>query len=392
MFRVPRQYKDKEILYRRIIVFAAVLIMLVLYFEKIFGVLLYIFSICMPFLFGGGLAFIFNIIANNLIRASQILFKIDERKLYRVIANIVSILIVIAVFFGFVFLLIPQIFSSLETIINNMPETLSSFYHWAYRTSASIPALHNWIQGLDLNVLDFDNLSKWFNDFINWIFSGGANNIFGSVYQLISTTFSIVLSVFVSLMFSIIVLFNKTTVVKESKSLLKAYLSEDVYERILHILRLICKTFTQYIGGTCTECIILGTLVTIGASIFKIPYATLVGIIVGVGALIPMFGALIAAIIGALFIATESVQSAVYFMIMFICIQQVEGNFIYPNVVGRSVGFPPMYVIVAITIGASLGGILGIIVSIPICSCIYQLIKEDVTMRLKIKRHSSTNV
>jgi predicted PurR-regulated permease PerM len=345
----------------------------------------------MPFLFGGGLAFVFNIIANNLMRAGNILFKIEERKIYRVIANILSIVIVLALFLGFVFLLVPQIFASLETIINNLPETLNSFYHWAYRTSSSIPSLHNWIQGLDLNVLDFDNLSNWFNDFINWIFSGGANNIFGSVYQVISTTFSIVLSTFVALMFSIIVLFNKSTVVKESKGLLRAYMPDDIYEKTLHVLRLIARTFTQYIGGTCTECIILGTLVTVGATLLNIPYATLVGIIVGVGALVPMFGALIAAIIGALFVATESVQSAVYFMIMFICIQQVEGNFIYPNVVGRSVGFPPMYVIVAVTVGASLGGILGIIISIPVCSCIYQLVKEDVVMRLKVKKHSTTS-
>ena len=320
MFRVPRQYKDKEVLYRRVILFAVVLLMVVLYFEKILQVLLYILSICMPFLFGGGLAFVFNIIANNLMRAGNILFKIEERKIYRVIANILSIVIVLALFLGFVFLLVPQIFASLETIINNLPETLNSFYHWAYRTSSSIPSLHNWIQGLDLNVLDFDNLSNWFNDFINWIFSGGANNIFGSVYQVISTTFSIVLSTFVALMFSIIVLFNKSTVVKESKGLLRAYMPDDIYEKTLHVLRLIARTFTQYIGGTCTECIILGTLVTVGATLLNIPYATLVGIIVGVGALVPMFGALIAAIIGALFVATESVQSAVYFMIMFICI------------------------------------------------------------------------
>ena len=191
MFRVPRQYKDKEVLYRRVILFAVVLLMVVFYFEKILQVLLYILSICMPFLFGGGLAFVFNIIANNLMRAGNILFKIEERKIYRVIANILSIVIVLALFLGFVFLLVPQIFASLETIINNLPETLNSFYHWAYRTSSSIPSLHNWIQGLDLNVLDFDNLSNWFNDFINWIFSGGANNIFGSVYDIFNCTFNL---------------------------------------------------------------------------------------------------------------------------------------------------------------------------------------------------------
>lgn len=386
MLKIPKQYKEKEVLYRRMMIFAAALVMIVLYFEKIANVLGYIITICMPFIFGGGLAFVFNIIANNLMKFGIRFLGLKENLITRTIINIISIILFFSVVAGFVIVIFPQIFSSFEKIASNLPNAIETLYLWAYRTTLSIPSLHEWILNLNINLTDLDNLSSWLSEITGWVISGGANNIFGSVYQFISTTFSFVLSVLVSLMFSIIVLFNKRTVVKECKGLLKAYLSADAYSNVIHVIRLVNKTFTQYIGGTCTECIILGTLVTCGATIFNLPYATLSGIIVGIGALIPMFGAIVAAMIAALFIATESVSSAAYFMIMFICIQQVEGNFIYPNVVGRSVGFPPMYVVVAVTIGASLAGVMGMVVFIPICSCIYQLVKEDVVLKLKLKK------
>lgn len=386
MLRVPRQYKDKEILYRRIILFTAFLVMIILYFEKIMGVCTYILSICMPFLFGGGLAFIFNQIANGLMRYSIRFFNIKETNLTRIMVNISAIVIVFTIFLSFMFIIFPQLFTSFERIVNNLPEALNTFYLWAYRNSTSFPALHNWIVDMNISFMDFDNITSWLNEIAGWVFSGGANNIFGSVFQVISTTFSIVLSTLVSIMFSIILLFNKKTIIKEGNGLMKAYLNEDIYQQTIHTLKLVNKTFSAYIGGTCMECIILGTLVTLGATLFNIPYALLAGITVGIGALVPMFGALIASILAALFIATASVDSAIYFMIMFICIQQVEGNFIYPNVVGRSVGFPPIYVIIAVTVGASFAGILGMVIFIPICSCIYQLVKEDVILRLKGKR------
>ncbi len=147
------------------------------------------------------------------------------------------------------------------------------------------------------------------------------------------------------------------------------------------------NTFTNYISGTCTECLILGTLVIAFSSLFRMPFAFLSGILVGIGALIPMFGALCAAIISALFIAIESPMQGVYFMILFVCIQQVEGNFIYPNVVGKSVGLPPIYVMVAVTLGANLAGVIGMVLFIPVFSCLYQLIKEDAKGRLERREY-----
>lgn len=217
----------------------------------------------------------------------------------------------------------------------------------------------------------------------SWLVSGGANDIFGSIFTILSTTFSWFAQAFISIVFSFLLLFNKEQVVHETKSLLKAYLPEKNYDRVRHVLKLIVRIFTSYVGGTCLECLILASLVTVGSLILKIPYAFLVGLVVGIGALVPMFGALVAAILCAFFIAMTSPVQGLTFIIMFICIQQVEGNFIYPHVVGKSVGFPPMYIIVAITIGANVAGIIGIIIFIPICSCIYQLVSEDVLSRLQ---------
>lgn len=249
--------------------------------------------------------------------------------------------------------------------------------------------MHNFLQHLDINAFStfaIDNVSKKIS---SWLVSGGANDIFGSIFMILSTTFSWFAQAFIAIVFSFLLLFNKKQVVRETKSLLKAYLPEKDYEKTRHVLKLIIRIFTSYVGGTCLECLILASLVTAGSLIMKIPYAFLIGLVVGIGALVPMFGALVAALLCTFFIAITSPVQGFTFIVMFICIQQVEGNFIYPHVVGKSVGFPPMYIIVAITIGANVAGIIGIIIFIPICSCIYQLVSEDVLTRLqKVKEVS----
>lgn len=392
MMKIPRQYKDQEILYKRIIVFTAVIIVIAVYFGKILNAIAWVLGICMPFLFGGGLAFVFNLISKGLLRGANYLFKMKETTLTRVIANILSIVIVFGVILCFALIIFPQLFTSFETIVTNLPAALNGLYYWAYNVTKSIPMVHEWVLKINPESFNFANLSRLAENIVSMLFSGGANNVFGSVYQFLSATFSYVFSTFVAIMFSIIVLFNKKTVVHESKEFIRAYLPDDLYIRAMHVCRLINKTFSAYIGGTCVECIILGTLVTVFASIFKLPYALLSGVICAIGALVPMFGAITAACIAALFIATTSIEQAIYFMIMFICIQQVEGNFIYPNVVGRAVSFPPIYVVIAVTLGASVAGVVGMIIFIPICSCIYQLIKEDVILRNKGKKRELEEV
>ena len=374
---------EKEKMYQRLIIFTLLIGMVIYYFEKIFCFLGWIGQMCLPFLLGAGLAFVFNIISNNLMRYSIKWFDIKDTKIKRIISNVLSVLIVFAVFVAFVGIVIPRILFSIQLLLTNFPQMIYELYIWLLDVTKNIDVIHDSLKNLDINAFStfaIDNVSKKIS---SWLVSGGANDIFGSIFTILSTTFSWFAQAFITIVFSVLLLFNKEQVVHETKSLLKAYLPEKNYDRVRHVLKLIVRIFTSYVGGTCLECLILASLVTVGSLILKIPYAFLVGLVVGIGALVPMFGALVAAILCAFFIAMTSPVQGLTFIIMFICIQQVEGNFIYPHVVGKSVGFPPMYIIVAITIGANVAGIIGIIIFIPICSCIYQLVSEDVLSRLQ---------
>ena len=380
---------EKEKMYQRLIVFTLLIGMVIYYFEKIIGFLGWISTMCLSFLLGAGLAFVFNIISNNLMRYLIKWFNIKDTKIKRIISNVLAIFIVFAVFAAFVGIVIPRILFSIQLLLSNFPQMIYEFYIWLLDISKPVDAIHNFLQNLDINAFSsyaIDNVSKRIS---SWLVSGGANDIFGSIFNILSTTFSWFAQAFITIVFSFLLLFNKKQVKRETISLLKAYLPERDYEKTRHVLKLIIRIFTSYVGGTCTECLILAYLVTTGALILKIPYAFLVGLVVGIGALVPMFGALVAALLCTFFITMTSPVQGLTFIIMFICIQQVEGNFIYPHVVGKSVGFPPMYVIVAITIGANVAGIFGIIIFIPICSCIYQLVSEDVLSRLQTVREVS---
>lgn len=380
---------EKEKMYQRLIVFTLFIGMFIYYFEKIVSFLGCIGTMCLPFLFGTGLAFVFNIISNNLMRYSIKWFDFKDTKIKRMISNILAICIVFAIFAAFVGIVIPKILFSIQTLLTNFPQMIYEFYIWLLDVTKNVDVVHDFLKNLDINAFSnsaIDNVSKKIS---SWLVSGGANDLFGSIYSILSTTFSWFVQVFITIVFSFLLLFNKEQVVRETKSLLMAYLPKRDYEKTRHVLKLIIRIFTSYVGGTCTECLILASLVTTGSLILKIPYAFLVGLVVGIGALVPMFGALVAALLCAFFIAMTDPIQGLTFIIMFICIQQVEGNFIYPHVVGKSVGFPPMYIIVAITIGANIAGIIGIIIFIPICSCIYQLVSEDVLSRLQTVREVS---
>ena len=377
--------KEKEKMYMRLIVFTLLILMIAFYFEKIWGILGWILSICLPFILGAGLAFIYNIITNNIMR----FFKVEDTFGRRFFVNILSICVVYCVFILFLCIVMPKILFSIESLVSNLPNLIYQSYKWLLDASKNIDIIHNVLLKLNIGNFSTGSIDDVAKKITSWAVSGGVNNVVGSLYNFVSTTFSVFLNAFIAIVFSIILLFNKSQIVRESSNLMKAYLPDKIYIKVRHVLKLIIRIFTSYVGGTCVECLILGTLVTIGCLIFNIPYAFLVGLTVGIGALVPMFGALTAALICTFFIAITSPIHGLYFIIMFICIQQVEGNFIYPHVVGRSVGFPPAYIIVAVTVGANVAGIIGMIVFIPVCSCIYQLLQEDVLTRLQTKKEVS---
>lgn len=389
MFRVPKEYKKQADFANYIILMLAIVLIVILYMEKISTILAWIISILFPFILGIGMAFVFNIISNALLRLWNHFFPIKFTKRERLLANIVSILIFLFVVFTAVMMVVPQIFTSINALISNMPEIYENARKYLMKISSYIPALNNLVNNLDLNTITNSQVVNNIESLSNIVL--GSSQFMDQVNGIISTTISWFTTFFLAFAFSVFVLLNKEQFLQDIRTIAKGFMPKKGYQEGAHIYRIFVNTFTKYVGGTILECMILGTLVTIGCTLFRLPYPILIGSITAFGALVPMFGALISAILVAIFLFLQgSATQAITFLVMFIVIQQIEGNFIYPNVVGRSIGLPPMYVIVAVTLGASIGGVLGMIVFIPLLSSIYQLVMEKAKLRIQRQRFKST--
>ncbi|MDD6460557.1 MAG: AI-2E family transporter [Absicoccus porci] len=383
MFHVPKEYQKKASFYQYMIVFAAIVVLLVMYIGSIGHFFAWIISIIFPFILGLGLAFVFNIITNALLNVGNRLFHIKDTKISRRILNIVSILLFVFIILAFFFSIVPQVLGSMENLIDNLPSTLRHVKATALRVTSFSPALQRIIRTIDVESINENNIWNHLAEVSTFVF--GDSKMVTQVNNLISTTISWMTTFFLAFVFSIFVLFNKKRFLSDVRRFFKAYLPRNAYEQGNHIYHVFKHTFARYIGGTILECLILGTLVTVFSTIFHLPYSLLCGFVVAIGALVPMFGALVAAILCSLFIMLQSPTQGITFLIMFIAIQQVEGNFIYPNVVGKSVGIPSMYIIVAITVGASIGGVLGMVIFIPLFSSVYRLFQENEDKRLSKK-------
>ena len=193
---------EKEKMYQRLIIFTLLIGMVIYYFEKIFCFLGWIGHMCLPFLLGAGLAFVFNIISNNLMRYSIKWFDIKDTKIKRIISNVLSVLIVFAVFVAFVGIVIPRILFSIQLLLTNFPQMIYELYIWLLDVTKNIDVIHDSLKNLDINAFStfaIDNVSKKIS---SWLVSGGANDIFGSIFTILSTTFSWFAQAFITIVFS----------------------------------------------------------------------------------------------------------------------------------------------------------------------------------------------
>ena len=381
--------REKLKMYRGLILFGLLVFYGLQNIPLLWEIFMRALSILTPFFIGGGLAFVLNILVNKI---EEVLGYTSLRQsVKRLISVFGSLLVFFLVIVCLMFIVIPHISASVENIIMQLPSAANDFVNWLTKLAQDNPQLKAIVESASISGLTELNYEELLGNLSDWLLSGGAGNIFATTVNLISTTLSWAVTLIVSFVFAILVLFNKERLIVGGKKLLHVYTSESIYNKTLYVLNLTKTTFTNYIGGSCTECLILGSLVTIGGVILKIQYAFLGGVIVGVTALVPMFGAFCGCLISALFIAMVDPMQALYFIIMVVCIQQVEGNLIYPHVVGNSVGLPALYVIVAISIGGSLMGVVGMIIFIPICSIIYTLLKTDVNERIDKEKKISEN-
>ena len=366
-----------------IITFAVLLLVGAMHLDIVFGVLQKGVALLKPFIIGGAMAFIMNVLLRIV---EDRLFAPLNRKNFswwnryrRPVCVVLTLGILIGIIFVLLFMIIPEIVHTGKMIGAQLPDQLDRFFGWA----------QNWLASLEIPTDVFQDIDIDWNKVVNLVtdsIKSGGSAVFNTTVGITSSIVGGITNLVLATVFSIYLLLQKEQLGAQLKNAMLAFLPEPQVETILSIGKLSNRIFSKFVSGQCTEAVILGVLCFIGMSIFSMPYAMMISVVIGVTALVPMFGAFIGAGIGAFLILMIDPMQAVWFIIYIIVLQQLEGNLIYPRVVGKSVGLPGIWVLVAVTIGGSLGGVMGILLSVPVCSVLYSLFRQLVWDRLKKKK------
>lgn len=344
------------------------------------GALSALISLFMPFIIGGVLAFIFNVPMRCIERHIFTKEKYNTPKmclLRRTISYILTLLIILAVITTAILVVVPQLATTIADIVSTVPEATTNLSNWLLERMAEYPHIEEKIKSISI---DWNQIFKSISSFMsNGIVGKIINGGIGAVSGIVSG----VTSFFIGFVFSVYILFQKEKLSGQIKKIMYATLPDKATETIIRIAKLAAGTFANFLSGQCMEAVILGTMFVISMSILRMPYALLIGVVIAVTALVPIVGAFMGCIIGVILIGINNPLQALAFIALFLILQQIEGNLIYPHVVGNSVGLPSMWVLVAVTIGGNLFGIMGMLTFIPICSVAYALLREFINNRLK---------
>lgn len=339
-------------------------------FQIILDIFNSILAVIMPFLLGIMIAFILNVL---MIGIEKILSRFILDKKYtsfkRVISIIVSLLIVIGVIGIIITLIIPELTNAIKVIVKSFPETFEQLQVWINQNGNSFPQLETWINSVDLNSIASE---------LSGLFKIGLTGMLGSTVDVISMFFTSILNLVVGIVFALYILMSKETLKRQSHKLIDAYIPKRISVKLLEVGTLARTTFSNFVIGQTVEAFILGTLCAVGMAVLNLPYAPMVGSLVGITAFVPIVGAFIGGGIGAFMILTVDPMQALIFIIFLVVLQQLEGDLIYPRVVGSSVGLPSIWVLFAVTVGGGLWGITGMLFSVPVLSVVYALIKGHV--------------
>lgn len=368
---------------RGLIVFTTVIILCLWNYENAFSILRFIFHVTFPFVLGGAIAFVLNVPMNFVERHLFRPEKIKKSSFLKKIARPASMLLVLFLVFGvlalIMFVLIPRLGRTFANLDESIKEFVSRLQEWAAPFSHDNKEIMGWLSNIKL---DWNQIMDMGLDF----FRNGAGNVLDSTITVARNIVSGIATFFIAFAFAIYVLMQKEKLRRQAKTVLFAFVRKGRAEAALEVFSLTYQTFSGFLTGQCVEALILGSMFVVAMTVLQLPYALLIGILIGFTALIPIFGAFIGCIVGAFLIFIEDPIKALIFIALFLILQEIEGDLIYPHVVGKSVGLPSIWVLAAVSIGASLMGVVGMLIFIPIVSVIYALFREIVLIKLK-QRH-----
>ena len=293
------------------------------------------------------------------------------RRVVCMLLAFVTLLAIIALIIG---LVVPQLISAFQVILAAVPNAVNSVVELLEKYDLLSQDMIGMLENVDIKSKLWDIVKT---------LTTGIGSAVTTVVGAVSSVFSGIVTGLLSLIFSIYLLLGKDDLKRQSHRLLEHYLPEKVYNKVFYFLNILNDCFHRYIVGQCTEAVILGVLCTLGMLILKLPYATMIGALVAFTALIPVAGAYIGAAVGAFMILMVSPMKALIFLIFLVILQQLEGNLIYPKVVGSSLGLPGIWVLAAVTVGGGVLGVGGMLIGVPLTAALYRVIREDMNKNVK---------
>lgn len=342
-----------------------------------------IWGLLFPFILGAAIAFVLNVpmkfLEHHLFEKAEKRGNRFARKLGRPISLVLSILFVAAVIFLVVLVVAPELGSTFVSVVRRIEWSIPHFQRWLAETFQSDSPIVEWANSIDFQPQEMINSALG-------ILKSGVDNILSSTITVTMGILSTAMNVGIGFIFACYVLLQKERLIFQVKKAFYALFPKNAVEYCVHVFTLANKTFANFITGQCIEVVILGSMFFVTMTLFQFPYALLVGVLISFTALIPVFGGFIGCWVGFFLILMVSPMKALMFLALFLILQQIEGNLIYPHVVGNSVGLPSIWVLVAVTVGGSLMGIVGMLIFIPLLSVIYALFREWANAQLKKKQ------
>lgn len=357
-----------------LVAFGIILYLVLSNLPVVFSGISYVSSVAFPFILGSCVAFIINVPMSFFER--KLFYKLKKGK--RSLSLIMAIVSIVGVILLVSRLIIPELVDTIFKLSNNIPEYVKEIQALLEKTSMNKPMVHKYVNQI---TFDWDKISGELITFLQ----DGATSMLNSTVSAITDVVQFIVSFALGFVFALNALLQKEKLSMQVKKVLVAFLPERVAKYIVRVGRLSNNAFSSFLSGQCLEAVILGCLIFASMKLLGLPYAVLIAVFIGVMSLIPIIGGFIGCWVGVLLIFMVDWKQAIIFIIMFVVVQQFEGNVIYPHVVGNSVGLPAIWVLVAVTIGGNIAGIVGMIFSIPFCSVLYRLFSEIVNKQIKKK-------
>lgn len=377
-FKIPL---NKKTFWYAAIIFAlaALVYTIVITPHKIGTFITSMLALLSPFIIGLCLAYIVNLLLRPIERFWLYIWRKAKKQkvvssLKRPICLVVSYLAVVGALFAIVFMVIPAFKEAAINFVDKVPQYVVNIENWYYSASDFFDHYN-----FDLPKISVDSAKV--SDICKNIIAKYGNSVISTTITVTTSILGAVVDIVLGIVFSVYLIFQKETLARQIKKILNALLKREKTDKILYVANITNNAFTKFITGQLVEACIIGLLCFIGMRIFGMPYASIVSLLVGFTAIIPIFGAFIGTGIGAFLILLESPVKAFWFIVFIIVLQQIEGNLIYPRVVGKTVGLPGIWVLAAVTIGAGLFKLMGMLFSVPICSVLYALFREYVNKK-----------